>query len=437
MGWFRVVVRELLHHRWNSIAGLAAVVLAVGAIVATGMILQGYERDAAGTLNDKQARLQAQLADLRADISRAMGELGFSVTILPEGQEVADWYAQDESSPTMPEAHVGRLAEANGSALRNVAGQLRRRVTWPERNWPVVVVGRGPIQASGPAVAAEGKPEVEPGAALKEPAPLAARYTRALPPGAVALGYELHKVFKLHEGDEVQFMGRTMRVDHCLLQEGNRDDLAVFMALADAQELLDQSGRISEIVAQGTPAALEDLPELRRQVALVLPGAQVVPSVPATIAARLATTHTYRSEQARLEQEQAVQAELNRFRRQLAGAVSLLVVASCSLWVGWLAWSNVAERRVEIGIWRACGLHARQVAAIFLGRWLLLGAMGSVTGLAAALALILLPGGAPGVWQPGLLAAALAVAMLLSGVAASVAVLAATREDPAMALRSG
>jgi ABC-type lipoprotein release transport system permease subunit len=102
-----------------------------------------------------------------------------------------------------------------------------------------------------------------------------------------------------------------------------------------------------------------------------------------------------------------------------------------------LAWSNVAERRVEIGIWRACGLHARQVAAIFLGRWLLLGAIGSVTGVVAAMAVMLLSGGEAGVWRPGLLAAALAVAMLLSGVAASVAVLAAAREDPAVTLRSG
>ncbi len=436
MDWFRVVVRELLHHRWNSIAGLAAVVLAVGAIVATGMILGSYETDAAGTLNDKQTCLQAQLADLRADISRAMGQLGFNVTILPEGQEAADWYAQDESAPTMPEAYVRRLAEANGPALQNAVGQLRRRVTWPEKNWPVVVVGRGPIQSSGPIAAAEGKSDVEPGAALKEPAPLASRYARPLPPGTVALGYELQKVFGLREGGEVQFMGRTMRVDHCLPQEGSRDDLAVFMPLADAQKLLDQPGRISEIVAQGAPAALEDLPELRRQVARVLPGVQMIPSVPAAVASKLATTHTHHSEQARLEQEQVVQTDLNRFRRQLAGAVNLLVVTSCGLWVGWLAWSNVAERRVEIGIWRACGLHARQVAAIFLGRWLLLGAIGSVTGLIAALAVTLLPGVATGAWQPELLATALVVAVLLSGVAAGVAALAATREDPAMALRS-
>ena len=48
-----VIVRELLHYRWNSVAGLAAVTLAVGAIAATAMLLGAYEADAAGALHAK------------------------------------------------------------------------------------------------------------------------------------------------------------------------------------------------------------------------------------------------------------------------------------------------------------------------------------------------------------------------------------------------
>ncbi|MDZ7620211.1 MAG: FtsX-like permease family protein [Patescibacteria group bacterium] len=433
MGALRVVMRELLHYRWNAVAGLASVTLAVAAVVATGMILAGHEADAAGALSEKRARLESQLAHLRGDIARAMGELGFNLTILPKGQQAADWYAQGESTPTMPEDDVLRLAEGAAAALRNVTGQLRRRVTWPERNWPVVVVGRGMVHAPGQTVAAAGDPK----AIVKEPVPLAARYVKSLPAGTVALGYELHGVFKLREGDSVEFMGRGFRVARCLPQEGNRDDLAMFMPLADAQTLLNQPGQISEIIAQGVPAALENPPELQRLIARVLPGVEVVQSVPATVASKMATTHTHRNEQARMEREEAVQADLNRFRRRLAGAVSVLVVASCSLWIAWLAWSNVAERRVEIGIWLACGLRVRRVAAIFLGRWLLLGALGATAGFAVAWAVVLVSGESGTPWQPEVLAAALAIAMLLSGVAAGIAALAATREDPAIALRSG
>lgn len=436
-----VIVRELLHYRWNSVAGLAAVMLAVGAIAGTAMLLGAYETDAAGALRANEARLQEQLADMRADVDRAMGELGFNLTILPQGQEVADWYAQDETAPTMPETAVGKLREAGIAAVRNPVGQLRRRVTWPEeerwKGWPVVVLGRGAIEPGSETGAAERGSNSRPAEVSGEPAPLAERYLKPPPPGSVALGHEIHQTLGLRQGDEIRFHGRTLRVERCLLEEGNRDDITIVMTLREAQELLDQPGHISEIVAQGTSWALENIELLRQQVAQVLPGSQVVQRVPDALAARLAAMHAGRIERQRLEQERAAQAELNRDRRRLAGLINLLVVASCGLWVGWLAWSNVAERRAEIGIWRACGLRARRLAAIFLGRWVVLGAAGTAAGLTAAAALT--PGavGGSAALEPGLLAIAVVVALVLSALAASVAALAAAREDPATALRAG
>ena len=370
---------------------------------------------------------------MRGDVDQAMGQLGFNLTILPKGQEVADWYAQDESAPTMPEAAVEELRESGIDLLRNPVGQLRRRVTWPEQKWPIMVLGRGVPEHPG--VSARGTAG-EPSSTPDEPAPLAARYLQPPQPGAVTLGYEIHNVLRLGEGEEIRLMDRSFRVDRRLEQEGNRDDITVTMALADVQELLGQPGLISEIVAQSAPAALENLETLREQVATVLPGARVVQRVPDTLAAKLATVHAHRIEQERLEQERAAQAELNHDRRRLAGLVNVLVVASCGLWVGWLAWSNVSERRAEIGIWRACGLRARRLAVIFLGRWLALGAAGTAGGLAAAMLASATARGL-GPLPPGLLAAALVVALVLSALAASLAALAATREDPATALRAG
>ncbi len=429
-----VIMRELLHYRWNSAAGLAAVMLAVGAIAATAMILGAYEADAAGALHAKEARLQEQLADMRADVDQAMGELGFNLTILPKGQEVADWYAQDESAPTMPEVSVRKLREAGLKFVRNPVGQLRRRITWPEMNWPVIVAGRGSPERM---VTAASQTRSRLPATQDEPAPLAARYLEPPEPGTVTLGYEIHTTLRLREGDEIQLMGRSLRVAQCLVQEGNREDVTATIALGDAQQLLDEPGRISEILAQSTPDALENIETLRAQVASVLPGAQVVQRVPDSVAAKLATMHARRIEQERLEQERVAQAGLNRDRRRLAGLVNLLVVASCGLWVGWLAWNNVAERRAEIGIWRACGLRAGSLAFVFLGRWLALGGLGTVAGFGAAAMLVAAALGGLDLLQPGALAIALAVALLLSGSAASVAALAAACEDPATALRAG
>ncbi len=430
----RVVVRELLHYRWNSLAGLLAVMLAVGAIAGTALLLGAYETDSARALDAEEQQLQRRLTDLRTDVEDSLGRLGFNLTLLPEGQDPADWYVQDDAPPTWAEADVQRLREAELPYVRNPVGQLRRRVTWPERQWSVIVVGRAELpMAEGGGVSA---PLIGDVAGADEPAPLATRFVQPPAPGHVVLGHEIHRVLEYSEGDAFELMGRTFRVQQCLPQEGSRDDISVRMTLKDAQALLEIPGRVSEILAQGTRAAWEDPDGLRQQVRRVLPGTEVVQHTTESAAASLAALHVNQTERQRIEQERAAQADLNHYRRQLAGLVNLLVVLSCGLWIGWLAWNNVAERRVEIGVWRACGLRAQRLVAIFLGRWVCLGILGTAAGLLAAAFLTPLPAGAAPV-RPDLLPAVLGVAILLSGLAAATAALAAAREDPAAAFRSG
>lgn len=429
----RVVLRELLHYRWNSLAGLMAVMLAVGAIASTALLLGGYEADTARVLQAEEQLLQRRLTELRSDVERSLGQLGFNLTLLPEGHDPADWYLRDDAPPSWEESDVQRLRRAELSYLRNPVGQLRRRVTWPETEWSVIVVGRAALPENGgfsQAVASGRSLEAD------EPVPLASRYLRPPAPDHVALGHEIHRVFELSEGDAFEMMGRTFRVEQCLPQEGSRDDISVVMTLRDAQELLGEPGRISEILAQGTRGAWEDPDGLRAQVRGVLAEAEVVQQTPASAAASLAALHVNQTERQRLEQERAAQADLNHYRRQLATLVNLLVLGSCGLWVGWLAWNNVAERRAEIGVWRACGLRAQRLVAIFLGRWVCLGLLGTVAGLSAAVFLTPLPADSAPL-QAGLLAATLGVAILLSGLAAATAAWAAAREDPAAAFRAG
>jgi ABC-type lipoprotein release transport system permease subunit len=116
--------------------------------------------------------------------------------------------------------------------------------------------------------------------------------------------------------------------------------------------------------------------------------------------------------------------------------VNLLVLGTCGLWIVWLAWSNAVERRTEIGIWRACGLAAPRLAMIFLGRWIALGVLGASAGL-IAVGLTFLIARLKHFPHPGLWIASLLAAVLLSGLASATAAYAASRSDPAAALRSG
>jgi len=55
-----------------------------------------------------------------------------------------------------------------------------------------------------------------------------------------------------------------------------------------------------------------------------------------------------------------------------------------ALFVGLMTWLNVRERRAEIGVLRALGKSGGKIAALFLGRALLLGLLGGVLGCAAS-----------------------------------------------------
>jgi len=65
---------------------------------------------------------------------------------------------------------------------------------------------------------------------------------------------------------------------------------------------------------------------------------------------------------------------------QNAGVVVSTVMLTAALWVALLAWLNVRERRQEIGIMRALGFGTGHVAAMFLGRAVLIGVVGALIG---------------------------------------------------------
>ena len=55
--------------------------------------------------------------------------------------------------------------------------------------------------------------------------------------------------------------------------------------------------------------------------------------------------------------------------------------------IGILAFLNVRERRIEIGILRSLGLHTKHILGVFLGKALILGSVGAVLGILVPLIL--------------------------------------------------
>ena len=122
--------------------------------------------------------------------------------------------------------------------------------------------------------------------------------------------------------------------------------------------------------------------------------------------------------------------------------VAPLIVLVCVVWIGLLAWSNVRERRAEIGLLRALGRNTNHIIVLFLGKAVLIGVLGGIVGcafgsyFASQLAQTSLFEGSLGYFRPdtGILVATVFGAPLLAAMASYLPTLLAIRQDPAVVL---
>jgi putative ABC transport system permease protein len=249
----------------------------------------------------------------------------------------------------MPQEYVERLAESPKlEHIRHLVATLQRKVKWRGRSVLLVGYQRETPQQYFPDKKPMG-PEIKPGEAY--------------------LGYELWQGFGLKAGDKIDIDGHAFTVTRTQKERGGKQDIEISLNLADAQRVLGAKGRVSQIMALGCQCEGERLPTIRRELAEVLPDTKI--------------TEYESIAQARAEERQQVaeaRQSVQDTLEDLAAAVTPLVVLVCAVWVGLLAWSNVRERRVEIGLLRALGKSSLYIAGLFLGRAIVLGLLGGAIG---------------------------------------------------------
>lgn len=368
----------------------------------TAAKLAAMQTETDSELERMQQDAKEQLANLDKRTKRIMRDLGFNLKIIHRNTELSDFFAK-HAAFDMPEEYLQRMAEAPQiTKIVHLVASLKQMIQWEDK--PRLLVGFAPEATQS---------HIE-----KKP-PMGFQIKR----GTVFLGSVAGQGHKLDE--EVEILGKKFTVARILEPRGVDEDILIAMHLKDAQEVLHKEGKITEILALGCKCKSEDrIAEVREQLELVLPEARILELKTRAIARadqrKLVTTHAHQAmadyvasrqkivdeyqqqQQAIIDREQERQQHMvereqdrhamildeEKARQQrvldllaaVTNFISPLVILVCAVWVGFLAWSNVRERRTEIGLLRALGKRSGDVASLFLGRAIIVGLIGGIIG---------------------------------------------------------
>ena len=381
MNNWKLLVREITHRKMNFALTMVAITVAATLFVAGPTLMEGYQRESRSqlellhqeteeTLNQIKARADDDLTNLDKRTKQIMRDLGFNLRIIHKNTDLSKLYANFVSFD-MPESYVQRLADSPEiTKIVHLVATLRQMIDIDGK--PRLLVGFAPEATQSH---------------IEQKAPMGFRIV----PGTVYLGHlaaDGHKV-----GDTLEILGQEFQVARILAPRGTREeDIAIAMHLKDAQRVLDKEGLISEIVALGCKCkTIDRVEEIMQQLELVLPEAQVIELTDRAVAReqqrKLVTRHYEQQMVSYTEGRDSVVSQQKESHSQvmnvLAGLnnkVIPMVVLACITWAGLLAWSNVRQRRVEIGLLRALGKDSFSIVSLLLGKAVIVGAIGGVIG---------------------------------------------------------
>jgi len=424
MTLWRLVTREILHQKLNFALGICSVIVAAGVLVAELTLLDAHDERTGQIMAEKEAGTAEEMARMEDDYRQIMKKLGFNLLVLPAGQSLESYYATGYVTEYMPEEYVHRLAGSGLMTIRHLLPSIERKIAWPEQKGrSIILVGtRGEVPVTH--------------LAPKEPMLLAVN------PGEMKLGYQLAASLELKLGDRTRLLGENFLVSEIYEERGTKDDITVWIDLAQAQQMFALQGKINAILALKCHCLGNELSQIRQDVARVLPETQVIEVDSKVVTRAEARDRAKAASQRALAAERANRVRMRGEVGKFASWLIPMVIIGSTVWIALLALGNVRSRRNEIGILRAVGFRSVQILNIFLAKAVLLGLIGAFLGYLAGFAI----GAASGelspnaqtiarLFNPGLLLLVLFSAPLLSALASWIPALIAAGQDPAEVLR--
>lgn len=358
---YHLIKREIFHRKLNFGLCLLSIIIAIGSLIGTLVLLKVYDLKTDEILRTKQQETEKQMVKLQDEIRKSMLKLGFNIVILPKDQNVSDWYANDYASKYMPEEYIAKLAESKFMTIKHLLPILRQKIKWPETKRTILIIG-----TLGEVTNLEEeslKPLVQP-----------------IPEGEIVLGYEIQQSLNLKVGDTVKLLDNKFIVSKCHKERGNKDDITVWLNLKDAQKILNKNGLINEILALECGCELSNLPKVRTEVNKLLADTQVIELVSKALTRAETKFNVAQKAKMSIIREKQNREKLKKEHKQFISILIPIIMLSCIIWISFLIFSNVKDRKTEIGILRAIGFSAKQILFIFLIKAIIMGIIGGIIG---------------------------------------------------------
>lgn len=345
MNWSTLVFRELLERKRKLFISGLAIILGIAVIVAINSI-----------------NIYSQKA-----IASELDALGANVLILHPDTTLVDYYSADLQAGEIPEEYVTLLTTSNLEGLDNLSPKLSLPVNIDGKK--VILTGILPknefqSKASWAGAGIFSRPKscgsVEDIFGLSKKAPketlVRKRVIETLEPNEILIGSDVASKLKLIEGGEVTMLDKPFKISAILPQTGTVDDSRIFAHLHTVQDLTGKGSVVNAIEVVGCCKQISA--GLVRKINNLIPDAKVV-----TITQIVET-----------------QINANNLMKRLSILFLIIIVLIGGVTIANDMYSNVHERRKEIGTFIALGASSWIVCKVFLRKALLLGVFGGIGG---------------------------------------------------------
>jgi len=386
-----LIFREIRFRKWSfllatlAVAAASAMIFGAEALLRveqtmTERFLKQIQTETESSIQAHQERVAAAGAQLQDTVRKQMLTLGFNILILPKDVDLAKLHLDATVTETMPYSYAEKLANSNIITVNHLLPSVTKRVHWPEQDLDIVLNGtRGEIPIMH--------------RALKQP------MLDAVAPGQVVIGAAIQEKLKLELGQKVTLMGHEFSISKIQPQRGSVDDMSVWVDLTKAQEMLGMQNLIHAILALECECTGDRISEIRREIADILPGTQVIERYSQALTRAEARTESKRAAEESLAiakadgkdtLERVIMERTTLLEKQqnLNNILEPTVIVLTCFIVAALAFHNFRQRKSEIGLMRAIGLGSMSILGAFLGKAMIVGIFGGMLGMAIGIAII-------------------------------------------------